>query len=218
MNTKNNNDRGSMIENTNEPLKIFQPLNSILYLSFFSPIILATGIVSMSFIFQNPKGFIYLGFLIGCCLIRECIYGYSKGNNSIFKSNNTICTAIQYSKYANSTFSAFIFAFSIMYLSLPMFTNSEINFTIFLSLIAYFLIDISIKTYKNCIESYGDLLLNTLMGFISSMVIVSLMFAGGSSKYLFFNEVSSSKEMCSQPDKQTFKCSVYKNGELIGDM
>jgi hypothetical protein len=41
------------------------------------------------------------------------------------------------------------------------------------------------------------------------------MYAGGSGKYLFFNEVSSNKEMCSQPKKQTFKCSLYKNGELI---
>ena len=30
-----------------------------------------------------------------------------------------------------------------------------------------------------------------------------------------FNELDSNKVMCSRPSKQTFKCSVYKHGELI---
>ena len=57
-----------------------------------------------------------------------------------------------------------------------------------------------------------------MLGLSSAALILSFMYAGGSSKYLFFNEVSSNKEMCSQPNKQTFKCSVYKNGELIGSV
>jgi hypothetical protein len=38
----------------------------------------------------------------------------------------------------------------------------------------------------------------------------------GLGDYLIFNEVSSTKEVCTVPKKQTFKCSVYKNGELVG--
>ena len=41
------------------PLQIFQPFNILVFLSFFSPIILATSITSMSFLFQNFKGLIY---------------------------------------------------------------------------------------------------------------------------------------------------------------
>jgi len=44
------------------------------------------------------------------------------------------------------------------------------------------------------------------------------MYAGGSGKFLFFNEVSSTMDKCSMPNNQTFKCSVYKNGELIGSV
>ena len=61
------------IRTSNEPLQIFQPFNIIIFLSFFSPIILASSIVSLSFIFQNFKGFIYLGFLIGMCVVRSYI-------------------------------------------------------------------------------------------------------------------------------------------------
>lgn len=198
------------------PLQLFQPMNIIVFLSFFSPIILATSITGMSFVFQNFKGLIYLGFLIGCCVVRSYVYMMSGANPIV--NDRTICTSIQYSKYGNPTFSAFVFAFTIMYLSIPMFSNSSVNYWVFMSLITYFLIDIFIKIYKNCVIKIGDLFLNVLLGAASASLIVTLMYAGGSGKYLFFNEVSSDKEMCYQPSKQTFKCSVFKDGTLISEL
>lgn len=198
------------------PLQLFQPMNIIVFLSFFSPIILATSITSMSFIFQNFKGLIYLGFLIACCVVRSYVYMIAGGTPIV--NDGTICTSIQYSKYGNPTFSAFVFAFTIMYLSLPMFSNGAPNFWVFISLIVYFFIDMFIKLYKKCVIKTGDLFLNVLLGVASAALIVTLMYSGGSGKYLFFNEVSSNKEVCYQPKNQTFKCSVYKNGELIGQV
>jgi hypothetical protein len=64
----------------------------------------------------------------------------------------------------------------------------------------------------------SDLFLNVLLGATSATLIVTLMYAGGSGKYLFFNEVSSNKEMCYQPSKQTFKCQMYKDGTLISEL
>ena len=198
------------------PLQLFQPMNIIVFLSFFSPIILATSITSMSFIFQNFKGLIYLGFLIGCCVVRSFIYMASGADPIV--NDRTICTSIQYSKYGNPTFSAFVFAFTIMYLSFPMFSNGSVNYWVFISLLTYFFMDIFIKIYKNCIIKTGDLFLNILLGLTSAALIVTLMYSGGSGKYLFFNEMSSDKEMCYQPSKQTFKCQMYKNGELVGQL
>jgi hypothetical protein len=198
------------------PLQLFQPMNIVIFLSFFSPIILATSITSMSFIFQNFKGLIYLGFLIGCCLVRGYLYMMSGASPIV--SDRTICTSIQYSKYGNPTFSAFVFAFTIMYLSLPMFSNGSVNYWVFISLITYFFVDIFIKIYKNCIIKMGDLFLNVLLGAASATLIVTLMYAGGSGKYLFFNEVSSDKQMCYQPSKQNFKCLMYKDGQLVSEL
>ena len=198
------------------PLILFQPFNLIVFLSFYSPIILATSLVGLSFVFQNFKGFIYLGFLLGACVVREYIYRMV-GSNPII-NDRTICTSIQYSQYGNPTFSAFVFAFTIMYLSLPMFVNDSVNFWVFSSILVYFLLDMFIKIYKGCIVKMGDLFLNVLLGVFSSALIVSLMWTGGSGKYLFFNEVSSNKEICSQPKEQTFKCSVFKDGTLVGSI
>ena len=199
------------------PLQIFQPFTALSWLTFFSPIILATGITSLSFIFQNFKGLIYLGFLIGVCVVRNYIY-MMNGSEPVI-NDKTICTSIQYSKYGNPTFSAFVFSFTIMYLSLPMFSNGAPNFWIFISLISYFLMDIFIKIYKKCVIKMSDLFLNVLLGLASAALIVTLMYTGGSGKYLFFNEVSSNKDICYQPKEQTFKCSVFNNnGELISNI
>lgn len=198
------------------PLLLFQPFNIVVWLSFFSPLILALSVVSMSFIFQNFKGFIYLGFLIGVCLLRNYIYMLSGSPPGI--NAGSICTSVQYTKYGNATFSAFVFAFTIMYLSMPMFANNAPNFWVFSGLLVYFFMDMYIKYYKKCVIKLGDLFLNVLIGLAVSALIVTLMYAGGSSKYLFFNEISSGQSMCYQPSKQTFKCNVYKNGELIGEV
>ena len=198
------------------PLQLFQPFTAVVFLSFFSPIILATSITGMSFVFQNFKGLIYLGFLIGCCVVRSFVYSMSGAAPIV--NDKTICTSIQYSKYGNPTFSAFVFAFTIMYLSFPMFSNGSVNYWVFISLITYFFMDILIKIYKNCIIKTGDLFLNVLLGATSAALIVTLMYAGGSGKYLFFNEVSSNKEMCYQPSKQNFKCLMYKDGTLISEL
>ena len=198
------------------PLLIYQPFNFIVFMSFYSPIILAIIMISLSFIFQNFKGFIFLGFLIGVSVMRNFIYMMSGSSSSI--NDRTICTSIQYSKYGNATFSAFVFAFTTMYLCIPMFTNGSVNFWVFSGLIIYFFLDVFIKLYKGCVIKMSDLLLNILTGIASAALIITLMYAGGSSKYLFFNETQSNKQVCSMPKNQTFKCNVYKNGELIGNL
>jgi len=211
---QNMNIKGGLGSNT--PLIIYQPFNLIVFISFYSPIILAIVMVSLSFIFQNFKGFIFLGFLIGVSVLRNFVYmlGGSQGN----QSDRTICTSVQYSKYGNATFSAFVFAFTITYLSIPMFINSSVNYWVFIGLIIYFFLDLFIKMYKGCIVKAGDLFLNILTGIAFSALMVILMYSGGSGKYLFFNETQSNKDVCSMPKNQTFKCNVYKNGELIGNM
>jgi len=214
MNNSNTNNKTGGV--TDAPLLLFQPFNIIVFLSFYSPIMLATCITAMSFMFQNFKGLIYLGFLIGVCVVRNFIY-MMNGAKPV-ANDGTICTSIQYSKYGNATFSAFVFAFTIMYLSLPMFSNDAPNFWIFITLIVYFFLDMFIKVYKNCVINTGDLFLNVLLGLTSGALIVTLMYAGGSGKFLFFNEVSSNKEICYQPKEQTFKCNVYKDGMLVGNI
>ena len=129
--------------NMGEPLQLFQPIQFVVFLTFFSPIILAVSITSLSFMFQNFKGLIYLGFLLAVCIVRNYIYMLS-GSPPIV-NDRTICNSVQYSKYGNPTFSTFVFAFTIMYLSMPMFSNDASNPWVFISLVAYACVDIFMK-------------------------------------------------------------------------
>jgi len=197
-------------------LQFFNPFTMFVWLSWYSPIIIAFIVVFLSLIFQNFKGFLYLAFLLLCCVIREYVYWVSKASKFQFNSND-ICTSVQYSNYGNPTFSAFVFAFTFMYLGLPMFSTSDINWWIIGPLIVYWLLDIFMKKYKNCVTNI-DLFLNILSGAASSAAIVTIMYGSNAGKYLIFNEISSSKEMCYQPSEQTFKCSVFKDGMLVGNI
>ena len=201
---------------TDAPLQLFQPMNLLVFLSFFSPVILATSITGMSFVFQNFKGLIYLGFLLGCCIVRNFVYMMSGAPP--LTNDRTICSSIQYSKYGNPTFSAFVFAFTIMYVAYPMFSNGSVNYWVLVSLVAYFVTDMFVKIYKQCVVRTSDLFLNVLLGATSSALIVTMMYVGGSGKYLFFNEMSSDKEMCYQPSNQTFRCKLMRNGEIISEL
>jgi hypothetical protein len=199
----------------NNPFSLYNPQDIILFLSFFSPVIVATSITSMSFIFQNFNGLIYLGFLLASCVIRHFLY-FFMGIDTLQQANdNTVCSAVQYSKYGNASYSAFVFAFTLMYISFPMFTNGAPNFWIFSVFIIYFFIDIFVKYANQCIKNTVDILFSIILGLGLSAGFVCAMYYGGSAKYLIFNEVSSNKDICYQPKKQTFRCSMYKNGQLI---
>ncbi len=193
-----------------------QPMNFIFFISFFSPIILVILIVSMSFLFQNFKGLIYLGFILGVSIIRRYILEYS--GSPELQPDGTICTSIQFSKYGNLTFSTFVFAFTLMYLCIPMFQNGSVNWIIFSALVFYIFLDIGIKAYEGCLslgKNAGDIFVDMLGGMSFGVLVSTIMYVTGNGKYMFFNETSSDKEVCSMPTKQTFKCAVYKNGELV---
>ena len=167
----------------NSPLKFYQPLNMLVFLSFYSPVIVAFAITSISFVLQNAKGFIYFGYLLGSLVLRN--YAYMVGGADPIDDDGSICTSIQYSKYGNSGVSAFVFAFTIAYMAIPMFASKNPNFPIFVALLVYFISDMSIKSFKGCIKDNVDALLNVLAGATAASMIVGSMYAGGSSDFLF---------------------------------
>jgi len=187
------------------------PFDLVVFLSFFSPIILAACLLWLSFVNSNLKGFVYIGLLLFHCMIRNFIYMFYGAPESFF---NPMCSVVQYS-YGNSSFSAFVFSFTIIYLILPMFLKGDVNYIVFSTLATGFAVDMAIKLYGGCLPNISDVLINTFLGGVCGAAVVVMMNTIGISRFLFFNELSSNKESCSVAKNQTFKCSVYKNGELI---
>jgi hypothetical protein len=199
---------------SNTPLLVYQPYNLAVLLTFYSPIIVAISVFSLSFIFQNFKGIIYLLWLVIFTWFRSLGYELSGGAPNV-SSPGDLCSMVQYSKFGNSTFSMFFIAFTMAYICGPMILNKDVNYWVLSGFLFYLLLDIGIRVNMGCTK-YTYVLLDTVLGLVAGIIALTAMYGTKMYNYIFFNESSSTKDMCSMPSKQTFKCKLYKNGELVG--
>ena len=199
----------------NAALDFFSPMSIVVWLTIFSPIIISLSILLLSLVFQNFKGLLYLGLLLLCCVLRA--WGYSIMGAQPFNENRgqPDCRRVKYNNFGNNAFSTFVFGFTFMYLGLPMFSTGYINYWIVVPLLVYWFLDIFMKIWRGCATAI-DLFGNALLGAASSSMFVTILYAVGNGDWLIFNETSSNKDICYQPNEQTFKCSVYKDGTLVG--
>ena len=199
----------------NPPLDFFSPISIVVWLTVFSPIIISSSILLLSLVFQNFKGLLYLGLLLLCCVLRA--WGYSIMGAQPFNENRgqPDCRRVKYNNFGNNAFSTFVFAFTFMYLGLPMFSTGYINYWIVVPLLVYWFLDICMKLWRGCASAI-DLFGNAVLGAACSSMFVTIMYAAGIGSFLIFNETSSNKDICYQPNEQTFKCKVFKDGTLVG--
>jgi hypothetical protein len=122
-------------------------------------------------------------------------------------------------------YSTYMLCTSLMYLLLPMILISSqnnisaVNYgTIFL-FVGYLAVDWFVKLSVNCFSEDNStkwVLLNILGGLTAGACISSLLYSYAQT-LLFINEVhGGTEDVCSQPSNQQFRCSVYKDGTLVG--
>lgn len=189
-----------------------------------SPLIIAAIFTSLTFVYQNWTGVIYLGYLLAALFLRYGTIWYVNRNTTPASAPATTDaaatgTSCEYNGYSMG-FSTFVFMFTFCYAFIPMFIFNDINIPLLVTYIVYFVLDLSYKSYigKNenddskakCPNPLVLLLCNFAGGAIIGAAISTSMMAGGSSKFLFYNEISTSKEMCSVKKEQAFKCKVNK--------
>jgi hypothetical protein len=76
--------------------------------------------------------------------------------------------------------------------------------------------DIWIKWSLDCIILNSAVLGDLLVGGLFGSIFAVLLFYSDKISLLFINELNSNKEVCSVPSKQHFKCSILKDGQIIG--
>ena len=74
--------------------------------------------------------------------------------------------------------------------------------------------DAVVKVTNKCTTVQGSLV-GSLVGTLLGIVWYSILHSAGADSLLYFDEVESNNVVCSKPSTQTFKCSVYKNGQLV---
>jgi hypothetical protein len=198
---------------TPRALSLSNPWKLIEFMTVFSPVILGIVVFSMTFIFQNPKGFIFLIIFLIVSGLREFVL-YLMNAQKFFAKGN-FCTMMQYGQYSNVGYIIFIATFTFVYLFTPMFYNNDYNYLALGGYLTYLLTISWLLMNQSCMKLI-DVFLNMFSGGLVGVLVLAAIIGLNLKDYLFFNEVSSNKNVCSMPSKQTFKCSVYKNGELVG--
>jgi hypothetical protein len=195
--------------------------NLMLSIVFFSPMIIPMSLCAISIAQQNVNCLFYLFTLLFSLMIRNYAIGTGGIKNTLINENADICSAINYgSVNGNMTFSIFIIAYSIFYLYTPGYVIiSQTNIGLLLVLILYAILDIMIKKNLGCFQyksvNFMGLFFNLLGGSIAGYIAVTILYTLNLTNYLYFNMLSSNAMTCSVPKQQTFKCTVYKNGQVI---
>ena len=201
------------------PLNAYTPYGSLLLLTTYSPIIIVASIVLVTVVSKNFNGIIYLLYLIASLLFRTFIYYIIPGSKPVV-NDGSVCSSIVYSPYGNATFSIFVFVFTLVYLFVPMYLFGTMNYWLFAVLVFYGILDMGVKAHLGCYKNEDiQIFVNALAGgFMALGFTLGMSSSSSSSQYLINNLLNSNKDICTMPSKQTFKCNVYKNGEIIGSV
>ena len=183
--------------------------------SAISPLLLGFFLVMSSMFNQNIKGLVYLAGVLLASVIN--IFLMNLFESKRFPDESYTCDIFSLNPYLpfNSPAPTSLFiGFTLAYLILPMVFNNQLNYVIITFLLLLFVIDAFTKVQKKC-TSAGGTLMGGLVGLLLGGAWYMLLHEAGYDSLLYFDELLSNKVACSRPSKQSFKCSVYKGGELI---
>ena len=197
-------------------MKMELDLANILYLiSFLSPLYVTFFMIMTSMFNQDTKAFVWLG---GVALFTMVVLALQVLFKSEVSREDAVCGAFklpgQIGRYNVPSVTSYFISFTLAYLMLPMMANKSWNYFVIIGFASLFVIDATTKMRGNCTTSSG-ILFGALLGYLFGLVWYTIISGAGGTKLLYFNIGGSNNVVCSKPQKQTYKCSVYKNGELI---
>jgi hypothetical protein len=191
-------------------------------ISLYSPLITLISILIFS-IFSSAlnKGLFYILTVICITAIRNYLVHNIASSYDI--TTNPICDTGKIMPYTGKTYSTFILMYTLCYFVTPMFIltrmNNEnmVNPYVIAFFAAYIIFDSLMKSFAmGCIDFGVGFFMDLLAGAILGVTISLILFASDKISLMFINELNSNKEVCSVPSKQQFRCSVFKDGMIVG--
>ena len=187
--------------------------NMFAYFSMISPFLLILVFVFISIINSNLKGLIYLLGIIFLFFIVLMFQNVIRIPLSDKASAYCQVFSVPFPLFTVPSFNSAIFLFTISYLFVPMINNNIMNFPLLFLLLVLYIIDCSMKIVHSCTSPTG-IVLGSFLGLVWGLFWYFLI-QGQNSDLLYYDDLLSNKVACSRPTQQKFKCSVYKNGELL---
>lgn len=191
------------------------------YISLLSPIFIAFFMILISLFNRNVKGFIYLGgILLGSFIwqiFNNQFTSYEQTAEGFIAAPAVLCSAIP-TLSGTVSYNSYFICFTMIYIFLPMFISNQPNWGLVIFFISLFCADAYFSIKHNCYANYWGPAMGAIIGIICGIMWFELFYQTKLSELLYFNDLTSNKESCSRPQKQNFKCSVFKDGKLVGTM
>ena len=197
-------------------ISIFNFGQMLQLLSALAPFTLCFFLVMASLYNQDVKGLV---FLAGVTLISIVNIPIMHALDSKLERQSAFCQfftpfTLSETLYDSPSPSLVFLGFTLAYLLLPMTQISAINYPVLIFLLALTGIDFSTKVQAGCTTMPGAIL-GLIVGIIGGIAWYTIFHQAKLDAVLYFQSPSSDKVMCSKPSRQTFRCNVYKNGQLV---
>jgi hypothetical protein len=119
--------------------------------------------------------------------------------------------------YNSPSLSTTILAYSGSYILFPMIINGHVNASLITFFISILGINGGVEIQNVCTPPSG-VLFGLIIGILFGIFYYTLLSASGNKSLGYFTEVPSNNIQCAKPGKKQFKCNMYKNGKLIGEV
>jgi hypothetical protein len=191
--------------------------NILQFFSTIAPILLIFFLVMISIFNSDMKGLVYLGAI----LITSLVALFMKTSIAVRpdKIPSPACYLFDFpfdlNEYIVPSFNTVFISFTLFYLALPMYYISSINYPVLVFLSGLLILDAVTKMSRGCTNFMG-IAVGFLSGTLAAIAAFVIIWYSGHEDLFYFNNEPSNNVVCSRPKQQTFKCFVYKNGEIIG--
>jgi len=191
--------------------------NLLQFFSAIAPILLVFCLIMISLFNSDIKGMVYLGGMLVASLINLIILNTLKirHQHDVPHFCNLIDFPFNINEYTSPAFNSMFIAFTLAYLYMPMSYISGINYPVIIFVFGLLVLDGVTKMMGGC-TTFTGIFLGVCVGLILGIGWFALFYNTDHKDLLFFGAEDSNNVVCSRPKEQTFKCSVYKNGTIIG--
>lgn len=192
--------------------------------NLFSPMLVIFIIIFIGFINQSYIQLLfYLGLLSFGTIIIRILQNFLNIEYVLADQDNIYCSFWDFpgtTQKFGFNMSNFILTFTFFYMLFAMVGGKIFNWGLFVLLLIFpimNLINLLFRCRPSGSKMTGFLLFYTFLTTLFSVLITlpNIWISKSNPNLIFFSERESNNVICDKPSRQTFKCSVYKNGQLI---
>lgn len=191
------------------------------YLLSLSPLFITSFLIVASILNQNVKGLVYLGGILIVAILTvgfKRIFklrppaGYVADSCQVFNLPELV------TEFSAPDFNSMFLSFTTMYLVMPMAHHAAPLNALMIIMLSIFVIGNGITRVTQGCNNILDVVIGNILGAGLGVGYFYAFWATNNRKLLFTDDVASNNVTCNRPSKQTFKCAVYKNGQLIKNL